>query len=490
MSLIGSGSYADVRSTKNSKEVIRMSNKDTSLEEDGDIYRSVVQSSSLWLSLPPHPNIIQIISCNWRKKRFSVTMERAHNDLFNILDKSPQLVSHFKKDIGLQILLATAFMHSYNTIHGDINPTNVLVFFEGDNPSVKLSDFDLSRFNDFQNIIKPTTLYYSSPEILLQKDTKELKEHLGAGDVWAACTTIAQMYTKQQLVFPFPPKQSPSDNYIYVLSIMREEYPNDTLIKNLEHPRTVDPIRKIVDHDIPDTFLQGLTPDYTKRPSAQQLVKQLDEDIDFFMFDPNLRLSKLLPKHSITSLPATISWLASVAIRRDCDYYTFANSVHLFIEYCSTNKVTASKLNLVASCCLLLANKVRRHKDDRNLTPWLFYRLCSYKYSDINKTEEKIYKSLGLNALRITAVDYIDIYKLDQSQQNTVRTVMMVLWCSGERNIHTQYKFLRAILDSNFTDGDVRSLLIKIGCNDDWENYFDDDPKELYSYLTWTSDSG
>lgn len=69
-----------------------------------------------------------------------------------------------------------AYMHKFGIIHGDIKPSNILVSHRYES---QISDFTLTTFRDKGTDMAFGTLYWRSPECLLQQEARE------PNDVWA-----------------------------------------------------------------------------------------------------------------------------------------------------------------------------------------------------------------------------------------------------------------------------------------------------------------
>jgi len=133
--------------------------------------------------------------------------------------------------------LATISTHG---IHGDINPTNLLL-----NPGAVISDFGAFRLYG-QEQYDLTTAPYASPEYLL-KQTVTSKQ-----DVWAMGLCLYLLFTKN-LNIPFAHLDSEYDTKVWLLSlkphwILSHSWPDDIpefildLINNMLHP---DPTQRL-----------------------------------------------------------------------------------------------------------------------------------------------------------------------------------------------------------------------------------------------------
>ena len=90
-----------------------------------------------------------------------------------------------KKQIMVQLLSGLEYLQSFNIIHGDIKPSNILIF--GDD--IKYTDFNLSFIHTKEEYInkKLYTMTYRPPEILEKKASLK-------SDIWALGCTFFEIY--------------------------------------------------------------------------------------------------------------------------------------------------------------------------------------------------------------------------------------------------------------------------------------------------------
>nr|VZI38427.1 unnamed protein product [Spirometra erinaceieuropaei] len=112
-------------------------------------------------------------------------------------------ISHHAPQVGLpissirnlasQLLKGIDFLHSHRIIHRDLKPANILINEAG--TRLKITDFGLSRVLGWESPLTPivVTLWYRSPEILIQS------EYSSACDVWAAGCIIAELFNLKAL---------------------------------------------------------------------------------------------------------------------------------------------------------------------------------------------------------------------------------------------------------------------------------------------------
>lgn len=115
---------------------------------------------------------------------YAISMPRANCDLSRFLDRGPPKVPI--KDLLLQMSLGLKFLHSLNIIHGDIKPSNFLVFKNKNKVEIKLSDFGLCKIVDSERIydINAYTSGYKPPEIF------KTKSYSFKSDIWALGQTF------------------------------------------------------------------------------------------------------------------------------------------------------------------------------------------------------------------------------------------------------------------------------------------------------------
>lgn len=139
----------------------------------------------------------------------------------------------FSLPIIFDILKAIHFLHYNDISHGDIKPNNILV---NKNDAI-LIDYGTICFNHNEEYYNRCTLYYISPEELLQK------KFLLSTDIWSVGCTIYEYYTKK----------------IFIIDLIGESIIS---FKKLEHyfntKITQEKIYKLLDKNIDDYFILDL----------------------------------------------------------------------------------------------------------------------------------------------------------------------------------------------------------------------------------------
>ena len=111
--------------------------------------------------------------------------EKAEMDLKDYIQKN-KLDHKKKKKLMIDLVVALEYLQSFNIVHGDIKPHNILIFKNGD---IKYTDFNLSSIylTDEKINKKLYTITYRPPEINEEKVTLK-------SDIWALGCTFFEIY--------------------------------------------------------------------------------------------------------------------------------------------------------------------------------------------------------------------------------------------------------------------------------------------------------
>jgi serine/threonine protein kinase len=127
------------------------------------------------------PNIVQAFDYEIDSSCYKILMPIALYDLSKIKRTS----QHFNlKDILFDIVKGVKYLHDRNIIHGDIKPSNILIFKEEKKYIAKLTDFSLSRICRDKVEGVAYTLGYRPPE------TQNSKYYTFKSDIWALGETF------------------------------------------------------------------------------------------------------------------------------------------------------------------------------------------------------------------------------------------------------------------------------------------------------------
>ena len=122
-----------------------------------------------FMALLQHENILHVIDFIKDGRSMYIVMEYVDGiDLYDLLEKSPQLPPEIAAIIALQAARGLDYAHFRGLIHRDIKPANIMVSTQGD---VKLMDFGIARHEKFGDLTETGTGLgtpsYMSPEQIL-----------------------------------------------------------------------------------------------------------------------------------------------------------------------------------------------------------------------------------------------------------------------------------------------------------------------------------
>ena len=148
----------------------------------------------------------------------------------------------FSLPIIFDILKAIHFLHYNEISHGDIKPNNILV---NKNDAI-LIDYGSVCFNHNEEYYNRCTLYYISPEELLQQ------KFLVSTDIWSVGCTIYEYYTKRTFIIDLIGKSIFSFKKLkyYFNTKITQEKINDLLDKNIKEYFILDLLKKMLIIDV------------------------------------------------------------------------------------------------------------------------------------------------------------------------------------------------------------------------------------------------
>ena len=140
---LGSGTYGEVKTCfhreTGQKRAVKLFRRDlmTSEVEKSQLLKEISILRSL-----DHPNIIRTYEFFEDTKRLYLVMEYCSGgELFTEILKRQSFSERDAARIMYQILSAVSYLHSFQIIHGDINPENILLEDKNDSLNIKLADF-------------------------------------------------------------------------------------------------------------------------------------------------------------------------------------------------------------------------------------------------------------------------------------------------------------------------------------------------------------
>ncbi|KAJ4355615.1 uncharacterized protein N0V89_003635 [Didymosphaeria variabile] len=192
---IGSGATSEVRQRmlslhksiafKAPRQLTDQDNLQAFEENEGQLhgdYRNIVNEIFILCSegLRSHPNIINLEAITWHYDQTSkavwpiLIFEKAEEgDLATFMNSDRGRTLGIRKRLELcqDIAIALLNIHRYSIIHGDIGPRNLLVFHEGDDVYIKMTDFGYAALmHAGDHIDMARTWPWHAPEIGSQWD--------------------------------------------------------------------------------------------------------------------------------------------------------------------------------------------------------------------------------------------------------------------------------------------------------------------------------
>jgi serine/threonine protein kinase len=193
-----------------------------------------------------------------------IVQPKAKMDLKDYIFKN-SLKMREKKKIMADLLRGVKFLHSRKLIHGDIKPSNILVFDDG----IKFTDFNLSILERSRRRIRNLyTITYRPPEISCGKVTLK-------SDIWALGCTFFEIY------YGYPYFNFRKEKEFIHLKSTREHDPDNKIFNILisSMMEKNDDDRHSVDQVMKNEFFEGFH--FEKVEEAGDFVF----DIDYFCKD-------------------------------------------------------------------------------------------------------------------------------------------------------------------------------------------------------------
>ena len=133
-------------------------------------------------------------------------------DLMDYKEFDYTKINGFIKYVIFQIIVGLNMLHKTKLIHNDIKPSNILITSVGKTKICDLGSLDKSGNTRF------STIYYSSPDALLQKKTSE------KDDMWSVGVIMIELYKRFEGIFNFNSINSPKSNKIRQLDAILSNY--------------------------------------------------------------------------------------------------------------------------------------------------------------------------------------------------------------------------------------------------------------------------
>ena len=207
--IIGRGAYGLIyKGTNNKDETI------AAKTINGADHRKIFNQDLEKLLTLDHTNVVKIFDINQQDNTFWMFMEYCNEGDLNKFFRTKDLPFNDTLDVMRQISTGLVYLHEHNVIHRDIKPGNILVDLHREQFTVKLTDFDLSKFldPDIETSVMSSnvgTLAFKAPEFFQRNHEGKLNYHRNV-DVYALGLTFLAMV---QMNKPLVPKiETPQDD--------------------------------------------------------------------------------------------------------------------------------------------------------------------------------------------------------------------------------------------------------------------------------------
>ena len=168
--------------------------KDT---DDDEIIHTNTQREVKMLRFLKHEHIVELKEAFKRKQRVYLVFEYMDRNLLEVLEESPNgLDPEYIRKIIFQLVKAVDYMHSFDIVHRDVKPENLLI---NRNNVLKLCDFGFARVlpkasEEITDYV--ATRWYRSPELLISDPN-----YGKSADIWAIACILGEL-TDGQPIFP------------------------------------------------------------------------------------------------------------------------------------------------------------------------------------------------------------------------------------------------------------------------------------------------
>ncbi|KAF3913196.1 hypothetical protein AA313_de0206097 [Arthrobotrys entomopaga] len=301
---IEEGSYGVVSRARHiaTGEIVALKKLKLEAETDGFPITSLREIQTLMAAR--HPNVVNLrevvvgeqLNQSLILARVYIVMDFIEHDLKTLLDDMPEpFLQSEVKTLMIQLLSATATMHSNWIMHRDLKTSNLLMNNRG---QIKVADFGLARY--FGDPCLPltqlvVTLWYRSPELLLGA-----QKYGTAIDIWSIGCIFAELILKE----PLFQGKSEIDQLSKIFELMGvptdEEWPAWRRLpnsKSLRFPRTKQTTGHLLRSKFPLLTTNGvsllsslLSLDPAKRITAEDALKH-----PYFKDDPKPKSEAMFP---------------------------------------------------------------------------------------------------------------------------------------------------------------------------------------------------
>lgn len=157
-----------------------------------ELHRQMLRKEFEVASMMNHPNIIATLRMeNLPDYGEAILMEYVEGvTLKEFIEANPRLSSGKIQTITEQICQAVSYIHSRQTIHCDLKPSNILITSDG--RFVKIIDFGMSRGNGFETLdFAGGTRGFTAPENFSAGSRATVATDIPSAESWSLWTATA-----------------------------------------------------------------------------------------------------------------------------------------------------------------------------------------------------------------------------------------------------------------------------------------------------------
>lgn len=200
---LGQGTYGAVYKAMRKDDGQAVVVKESRNINKNDYAADFIREVSTLQALKGHPDVVRILDYVMEPKSRFIVLEAASTSLKKDIKTNPGKYgphSPVTRQAMYEIMRGMNYLTHLGILHRDLKPDNVLVMADG---KYKITDFGLSRGGPFQTMSKSGavyTLWYRSPEILIQKlafPKAHTLDYDVPADVWSVGITMWDMLAAQ-----------------------------------------------------------------------------------------------------------------------------------------------------------------------------------------------------------------------------------------------------------------------------------------------------
>lgn len=290
-----------------------------------------------------HENIVNVLGVCWRSVRDQVmptfVMELAHDNLPAMMESNHDMSTHTLLRLAIDICAGVSALHEVGIIHGDIKPTNILIFRDPELEYIaKISDFGSSLLKT--DIKEPIRRPFSSGIWQAPECTEALNgNQLIAADTFSLALLITQTLSRGCMMQMHEPKDDIGATYLNVAGGA-----DHTLIAVTRRTLMAEESRRYgaAGAESSDQVTHGQgeggeaddgSEDDSHVKSITQIARAIGKTVSPHLFEPSIRPSSHVLHRN---LRICLSWILNRDMMNPLNYSNPARMVH-FIKATGVN---------------------------------------------------------------------------------------------------------------------------------------------------------